>query len=154
MDLGTGTGIQSIFSSSKATKVVATDINPKAIDCAKINIDKHRLNQKIKIIKSDLFSGIQDKFDLIIFNPPFRWFKPRDILEQGELDENYKTLNKFFIKVKKYLKPNGRILLVFSNSGDIKYFESLIKKSGFKCEIIKKQKSNNWNYVVYKLTFS
>lgn len=152
LDLGTGTGIQGIFAAEKASKIIATDINPLALKCAKFNIKKHKLNKKIKVLRSDLFDKIKDKFDLIIFNPPFRWFKPRDMLEKGELDENYATLRKFFSEVKNHLKKNGRILLVFSNSGDIKYLERLIKLNRFKAKTLLKQRKNNWKYFIYRLT--
>ncbi len=154
MDLGTGTGIQWIFAAEKALRVVSVDINPMAIKCARLNAKNLKLNDKITVFKSDLFSNIKDKFDLIIFNPPFRWFKPRDILERGELDENYRTLRKFFRKARKYLKNNGRILLFFSNSGDINYLKCLIKLHRFKHKIIAKRKSKGWDYKVYRLAIS
>jgi release factor glutamine methyltransferase len=151
LDLGTGTGIQGIFAAPKAKKVTCVDINSEAVKCAKLNAKKNNLTDKMNIFESNLFSNIKDKFDLIIFNPPFRWFKPRDILERGELDENYQTLVKFFREVRNYLTENARILLVFSDSGDIKYLEELINKNKFNYEIIDKEKLNNWLYVVYRI---
>jgi len=152
LDLGTGTGIQGIFAAQKASSVLSVDINPKAVKCARLNAIKNNLKDKIKVKKSDLFSNVKGKYDLIIFNPPFRWFKPRDILERASLDENYKTLKKFFKNVRKYLNKNGRILLVFSESGDLKFLEQLIKNNNFKKEIVAKKKINNWYYFVYRLS--
>jgi release factor glutamine methyltransferase len=152
LDLGAGTGIQGIFAASKASSVLSVDINPKAIRCTKQNALKNHFNNKIKVLKSDLFSNVKSKFDLIIFNPPFRWFTPRDVLERGELDKNYKTLQNFFKQAGKHLIATGRILLVFSDSGDLKFLEQLIKKNDFKKEIMAKDKLNDWYYVVYRLT--
>ncbi len=152
LDLGTGTGIQGIFTAEKASEVISVDINPVALECAKLNVQHHHLENTITIFESDLFSNIEEKFDLIIFNPPFRWFKPRDILERGELDENYSTLNKFFSEVKNYLKENGRILLVFSSSGDLKYLEQLISNSIFSSKVVKQETFDKWTYVVYRLS--
>lgn len=152
LDLGTGTGIQGIFASEKASKVISVDINPAALECARLNVHHHHLENKMTIFESDLFSKINQKFDLIIFNPPFRWFKPRDILERGELDENYSTLNKFFNEVKNYLNENGRILLIFSSSGDLKYLEQLISKGVFSSKIVKQETFDKWTYVVYRLS--
>lgn len=154
LDLGTGTGIQGIFAATKASAVLSVDINPQAIKCAKLNAIKNHLADKIKVRKNDLFENVKGKFDLIIFNPPFRWFKPRDILERGELDENYKTLKKFFKQAKKYLSKNGKILLVFSDTGDLKFAEKLILENNFKREVMAKENLNTWNYIVYKLTSS
>lgn len=154
LDLGTGTGIQGIFAADKASSVLSVDVNPKAIQCALQNVLKNHLAEKVTVKKSDLFSSANGKFDLIIFNPPFRWFSPWDMLERGELDENYKTLKKFFRQVKKYLTNKDRILLVFSESGDLKFLEKLILKSGLKKNILAKEKINGWDYLVYKLKLS
>ncbi|MEK6889358.1 MAG: HemK2/MTQ2 family protein methyltransferase [Nanoarchaeota archaeon] len=151
LDLGTGTGIQGIFASEKANRVLSADINPQAIKCAKLNIKKNKKEDKINVIESDLFSNIKERFDLILFNPPFRWFKPRDMLERGALDENYQTLHTFFKEVRNHLTNKGRILLVFSDSGDIKYLEQLISKYGFNFNIVDKEKLNGWTYFVYKI---
>ncbi len=152
LDMETGTGIQAIFAAEKAAKVIAVDINPAAVNCAKQNAKHHGLEEKIEAKESDLFSNISEKFDMIIFNPPFRWFKPRDMLERASLDENYETLNAFFSQVKSYLKENGRILAVFSTSGDIRYFKNLVSESGFKSKILAKEARNSWDYFVYRLT--
>jgi len=149
LDLGTGSGIDSIFAATKADKIVATDINEKALECARINFKRHKVDGKL--IKSDLFKNIRDKFDLIIFNPPFRWFKPRDVLEAGELDYNYRTLRKFFSEADKYLLRKGRLLMVFSESGDLKYFKSLIETYNYHSEIIIETKTKYWRYQVYKI---
>jgi len=152
LDLGTGTGIQGIFAAQKANSVLSVDINPKAVECARLNAIRNNLKDKIEVKKSDLFSNIRGEYNLIIFNPPFRWFKPRDILERGELDKNYKTLKNFFKNVRKYLAEKGRILLVFSESGDLKFLEQLINNNNFKKEIMAKEKLNNWYYIVYRLS--
>ena len=151
LDLGTGSGIHGIIASGKASKVLSTDINPKALECAKLNVKKLKLGDKVEVLESNLFENIKEKFDLIIFNPPFRWFKPRDMLESGELDENYETLARFFEQVSSFLSDKGRVLLVFSTSGDINYLNFLIKKYKFKPEIINTKVSNGWIYYVYRL---
>lgn len=152
LDMGTGRGVQAIFAAEKAAKVKAVDINPAAVNCAKQNAKHHSLEEKIEAKESDLFSNIGEKFDMIIFNPPFRWFEPRDMFERASLDENYATLLKFFREARNYLKENGRILIVFSTSGDIEYFGRLAKESGFKSEILAKEARNNWEYFVYRMT--
>ncbi|MFH1257028.1 MAG: HemK2/MTQ2 family protein methyltransferase [Candidatus Diapherotrites archaeon] len=154
LDLGTGTGIQAILAAEKAEKVLAVDINPKAVECAKRNAELHGFSGKIEAIKSDVFSGIQGKkFDLIAFNPPFRWFRPRDISEYGSTDENYGALKRFFLEAKEHLNPKGKVLLVFSNTGDIEYLKELIRESGMKSEIVLENQEIDWRYyVVYRLT--
>ncbi len=158
LDLGTGTGIQGIMAAEKGAEVVSTDVSQKCLDCAKINFERQGLGKKVETLQSDLFSSLKGKqFDLIVFNPPFRWFKPRNEMERASLDENYQNLGIFFKEAKEYLKENGRILMVFASSGDIDYFESLIDKNDYHSDIVTKKTIRyndqyEWEYKVYKLT--
>jgi len=72
LDLCTGSGIFAIFAAEKAKKVVAVDINPRAIQFARLNAALNGVDHKIEFILGDLFQSIKKtKFDLIISNPPF-----------------------------------------------------------------------------------
>lgn len=96
LEIGCGTGIVSISVDLESSiDVTAVDISEKAIENTRIN--KEKLNSKIKIIKSDLFSNINEKFDLIYSNPPYikskeienlqvevRDYEPRLALDGGE----------------------------------------------------------------------
>lgn len=152
LDLGSGSGIQAVLCALNGAKVTAVDINPESIKCITYNTKKLCLDNKITIKKSDLFDAISNKsFTKIIFNPPTRWFKPRNMLERACLDENYETLQKFLKNAKNYLKEDGSILLVFSTAGDIKFFEKLIRQNKYHSKILDHSRKDNWDYFVYKL---
>ena len=71
LDLGTGNGILALAVAGQSQQVVATDLNPRAIEFAKFTA---RLNgrENIECLMGDGFEPVQDrKFDLIISNPPF-----------------------------------------------------------------------------------
>ena len=71
LDLGTGSGILSLNASRFSDTVVATDLNQRAVDCARFNC---RLNgiENIEILAGDCFEPVKDRrFDLILSNPPF-----------------------------------------------------------------------------------
>jgi SAM-dependent methyltransferase len=71
LDLGTGCGVQAILAAEHSDRVVATDINPRATECAAFNA---RLNgvENIEFLTGDTFETVGDrKFDLIVTNPPF-----------------------------------------------------------------------------------
>ena len=96
LEIGCGTGIVSISMDLESSiDVTAVDISEKAIENTRIN--KEKLNSKIKIINSDLFSNINEKFDLIYSNPPYiksseienlqvevKDYEPRLALDGGE----------------------------------------------------------------------
>jgi release factor glutamine methyltransferase len=73
LDVGTGCGILAVVAARKAKNVVATDINPHAVKCAKLNAKTNRVNNKTDVRLGDLFKPIRktEKFDLIIFNAPY-----------------------------------------------------------------------------------
>jgi predicted RNA methylase len=71
LDLGTGSGILSLGAARYSDAVVATDLNQRAVDCARFNA---RLNgiENVEALAGDCFSPVKDRrFDLILSNPPF-----------------------------------------------------------------------------------
>lgn len=136
LDMGTGCGVNAILAASKSNEVVAVDLNPIAVDAAVANAQRNGVASKISFAVSDLFESVIGKFDLIIFDPPFRWFKPRGACEISTTDEGYKSLTTFFEKVHSYLKPNGRMLICFGSSGDLEYLYELIEKANFLKEVV------------------
>jgi release factor glutamine methyltransferase len=152
LDMGTGSGVQAILAASKSSNITAVDVNPFAVECAKANVNLNKLSSRITVKESDLFENVKGKFDLIIFDPPFRWFEPRDIWERSCADKEYRTLGLFFENAEKYLNDKGRILMVFGTSGDIVYFKHLIRKYGFRRRQIFKESRVGWTYFTYRLT--
>ncbi|MDL2292878.1 peptide chain release factor N(5)-glutamine methyltransferase [Acholeplasma sp. OttesenSCG-928-E16] len=71
LDLGTGSGAISITLSleEESLEVYASDISIKALEVAKKTAED--LNGNVKFINSDWFSNINDKFDIIVSNPPY-----------------------------------------------------------------------------------
>ncbi|MCR8487527.1 MAG: class I SAM-dependent methyltransferase, partial [Crenarchaeota archaeon] len=69
LEIGTGSGAIAILLAKLGCDVTATDINPKAIEVAKENATQN--NVKIRFIVGDLFAGLNEKFDTIVFNPPY-----------------------------------------------------------------------------------
>lgn len=71
LDLGTGNGIQALLAAAHCDQVVATDINPRAVDLARANAVRNGI-ANIEVRHGDLFEPVAgERFDLIVANPPF-----------------------------------------------------------------------------------
>lgn len=73
LDLCTGSGaiaisLAKVFQNDNV-EIMASDISEDALKVAKINCEKNEVN--LKLIKSDLFENIDEKFDIIVSNPPY-----------------------------------------------------------------------------------
>ena len=74
LDLCTGSGCLAILAAHAFpdAKVDAADLSKAALAVGGKNVAKHRLNKRVRLIRSDLFKSVGDaKYDLIITNPPY-----------------------------------------------------------------------------------
>jgi len=136
LDMGTGSGINGILAASRGARVVAVDVNSRALEAAQANAERNGVADWIEVRYSDVFSEVEETFDLIVFDPPYRWFAPRDALEANMTDENYRAMTRFFREAREHLSPAGRMLVSFGTSGDIGYLKELIADEGFHAEVI------------------
>jgi len=147
LDVGTGCGILAIIAAKEAKKVVATDINPHAIQCTKLNAEANGVTSKMDVRLGSLFRPIKkaERFDLIMFNAPYL---PSALSEKktwiGRAWSGGPTgrqlIDQFISRAPRYLKKNGRILLVQSSLADIEKTLAKLQKVGFDAKIIAEAK--------------
>ena len=153
LDMGTGCGVNAILAASASRDVVAVDINPHALECARKNTELNGVSERIEIYESNLFDEVDGSFDLIVFDPPFRWFEPRDILEAAITDRNYESLTRFMEKARGHLRQEGRILLFFGSSADLGYLEELIEREDFFRESVAERRLDKGGLIVSYFVF-
>lgn len=153
LDMGTGSGINAILAAKKSTDVLGVDINPHAAAAATANAARNGVADRTSFRESDLFAAVDGTFDVIIFDPPFRWFAPRDILEASIADENYRTLTRFLAQAGDHLAPGGRILMLFGTSGDLDYLYRTAEANGFTRETISTREQTSHDRTVTYVTF-
>ena len=155
LDLCTGSGCIAITIKSKTNaNVVASDISIKALSVAKKNAKK--LGAKVKLIKSNLFKNINQKFDIIISNPPYiptndvknldvevKKYDPAIALDGG--NDGLKFYKLIATQSKKYLKNNGKIFLEVGIN-ETESVKNLLIENGFDCYI--KKDYNNIDRIV------
>jgi len=73
LDLCTGNGSLAVLMALAwpEAQVDAADISQDALDVARINVDRHGLSARIRLVRSDAFEGLPDRYDLIACNPPY-----------------------------------------------------------------------------------
>ncbi|MFA5381649.1 MAG: HemK2/MTQ2 family protein methyltransferase [Candidatus Micrarchaeia archaeon] len=147
LDVGTGCGIQAVIASKTADYVLGIDINEKAVTLAKQNAEKNKCDN-CEFKKSDLFENIKkdEKFDIIIFNPPYLPTENEDKIK-GELNkaldggkDGRETIDRFLKEVKNYLNKNGKIILVDSSLDNTKQTIDILENQGFKVKILENKK--------------
>ena len=117
-DIGTGTGvIAAILAKRGFEKIIATDLDSRALACASENLTKlgllNHTNPEIKLLQTDLFP--EGKASLIICNPPWIPARPSSPLEHAVYDENSQMLKKFLKQLSNHLEPEGEGWLILSD---------------------------------------
>ena len=116
LDMGTGSGIGAVFAALRGYRVTAVDVNPHAVRCARINALLNGLEERIEVREGDLFSAVAgQRFDLVLFNPPFFRGAPRDPLDAAWRSQD--VIERFAAGLPAALAPGGRALLLLSSAG-------------------------------------
>jgi methylase of polypeptide subunit release factors len=117
-DIGTGTGVlAAILAARGVPKIIATDIDPRAIACASENIKQLRYTDQVEILQTDLFPP--GTADLILCNPPWVPARPTSRIERAVYDENSHMLKSFLMGVTAHLNPAGEAWLIMSNLAEL-----------------------------------
>lgn len=113
-DIGTGTGVIAAVLAHRGVKqVVATELNPRALACARENIARLGLNDRVEISETDLFPAGQAP--LIVCNPPWLPGAANSLLDQAIYDPDSRMLLGFLKGLKEHLSPDGEGWLVVSD---------------------------------------
>jgi len=117
LDMGTGTGVGAIFLARRGWRVLAVDLNPEAVRCARINVLLNRLEDRVEIRQGDLFCPVEgERFDLILFNPPFFRGEPKGLFDLAWRSPD--VLERFAAGLPAALSEDGRALILLSTDGD------------------------------------
>lgn len=143
LDLGTGSGVCALTAARYSRHVTATDINSAATRCAHINALINRLDERIDIRYGDLYVPVaSQRFDLILFNPPFLIGEPMDDRDATWRSDN--LAERFVHGLADHLKPGGAALVLLSTFGDASVlFEVALRKHEFTLELLARRRYIN-----------
>jgi methylase of polypeptide subunit release factors len=113
-DIGTGTGVLAAILARRGVQhVVATDEDPRALACARENVARLGLHDRVEVQQADLFpSGVAP---LVVCNPPWLPARASSPLEHAIYDEDSRMLRGFLAGLLAHLAPGGEGWLVLSD---------------------------------------
>ena len=150
LDMGTGSGVGAVFAARCAKRVVAVDINPAAVRCARINTVLNHLEDKISVRHGDLFDPVlTERFDLVLFNPPFLRGTPRN-----DRDRAWRSIDvpeRFASGLAAHLKPGGSALVLLSTFGDGRAFLEAFREHGLSMSVWAERRFVNERLTLFRL---
>ena len=146
LEIGTGSGLVSMYASLLTDDVTATDINYNALELAEKNFKLNNINT-IKLEFGDLFEPVKDKkFDVILFNTPYLPTDSDDIINDdlnyafdGGLDGR-KVIDRFINEVSNHLNDKGIVQIIQSSLSDNNRTLDMFDRNGFVAEIAESEK--------------
>jgi methylase of polypeptide subunit release factors len=112
-DVGTGTGVLALLLARAGATVVATDVEPRAVACARENVDRLGLAEQVEVRVADPFpDGVAD---LAVSNPPWLPDEARTPLERAVYDPAGKLLERLVLGLPAHLAPGGEAWIVLSD---------------------------------------
>jgi len=133
LEIGTGSGM--IAAGLGGVRcIVATDINPHAVLCAR--------EKGVAVVRTDLFNGIRGTFDLVLFNPPYLPTRAEERIDdwlEYALDggvDGRAVIERFSSRVGQILAPMGRILLLVSSLTGVIPVTEIFSRQGFVAAVV------------------
>lgn len=113
-DIGTGTGVlAAVLARRGVARIVATDLDPRALACAGENIARLGLAKQVAIEAADLFPA--GRAPLVVCNPPWLPAQPSASIEAAVYDPDSRMLRGFIDGLAAHLTPQGEGWLVLSD---------------------------------------
>jgi methylase of polypeptide subunit release factors len=117
-DIGTGTGVlAAVLAGRGVRRIVATDQDPRALACARENITRLGLADRVEVIDADLFPP--GRAPLVLCNPPWLPARPSSPIEHAVYDEGSRMLRGFLAGLPAHLSPGGEGWLVLSDIAEL-----------------------------------
>ncbi len=113
-DIGTGTGVlAAVLAQRGIKKIIATDQDPRALECARENLTALGLDQQVQLVVANLFPD--GRAPLIVCNPPWVPARPNSPIEFAVYDPDSQMLRGFLSGVAAHLEEKGEAWLILSD---------------------------------------
>ena len=113
-DIGAGTGVLSAVLAQRGVQhVVATDMDQRALSCARDNLARLDLQEQVELVEADLFP--EGRAPLVVCNPPWVPARPSSSIEYAVYDPDSRMLKGFLGGLAAHLTPGGEGWLILSD---------------------------------------
>ena len=131
LDLCTGSGCLAIQMAAHypAAQIDAVDISLDALEVAAVNVEDYGLQERIQLVHTDLFEGLEGTYDLIVSNPPYVDAEsvgalPEEYLHEPELalgsgEDGLDATREILLQAAKFLNPHGVLLVEIGHNRDV-----------------------------------
>ncbi|MER7900591.1 methyltransferase domain-containing protein [Streptomyces sp. NPDC096046] len=137
LEIGCGTGMIAVTGAlAGCERVVASDINPRAVANAALNAARHQVGDRVEAVHSDLFDGLDpaERFDLIFWSSNYvlapEGHRYGSVHDAAYVDPGYAAHRRFLAEAEDRLAPGGSALLHFSSRGDLRALHALAAGTG------------------------
>lgn len=115
LDVGTGTGVLAIALARAGARVIATDVEPRAVACARENAARLAPAGAVEVVEADLFPPAGPAFDLVVSNPPWVPAAAFTPLDRAVYDPGGAFLERLVLGLPARLAPGGEAWIVLSD---------------------------------------
>jgi methylase of polypeptide subunit release factors len=113
-DIGTGTGVLAAVLAKRGIRsIVATDMDDRALGCARENLDRLGVRDIVEVVRADLFP--EGRAKLVVCNPPWLPGRPSSAIEHAIYDPDQRMLRGFLDGLAAHLEPRGEGWLILSD---------------------------------------
>ena len=131
LDLCTGSGCLAVQMAAHypAAQIDAVDISLDALEVAAVNVEDYGLQERIQLVHTDLFEGLEGTYDLIVSNPPYVDAEsvdalPEEYLHEPELalgsgEDGLDATREILLQAAKFLNPHGVLLVEIGHNRDV-----------------------------------
>lgn len=154
LDLGTGCGVQSLHLARHVDSIVATDVNPRALDLARITAGLNGLADRVDVRAGSLYEPVADEgFDLIVTNPPYVMSPPSDerlVYREGTFAGDH-LVQQVIEGAGRHLNPGGTMQVLanwaITDQSVDERLASWVGRTGCDALVIERERLDPYEYV-------